>query len=117
MTIVAVNGGGNTPQGVDAAPPSRLLLSEPTNYSYDSHDNLSPADDSFVFQPQATGEPSGGETIIRLPDDVIIDASTDLFVDPLNPHVDLSDPYFALAVPTETFSSEMIRQVSLIQDL
>lgn len=41
--------------------------------------------DNIVFQPQATGGPSGGETIIRLPDDVIIDASTDLFVDPLNP--------------------------------
>ena len=29
--------------------------------------------DNIVFQPQATGGPSGGETIIRLPDDVIID--------------------------------------------
>jgi prepilin-type processing-associated H-X9-DG protein len=46
--------------------------------------------DRFVFQPQATGEPSGGEDIIRLPDDVIIDASTDPFVGPLNPYVDLS---------------------------
>ena len=32
----------------------------------------------------------GGRLIFALPDNVIIDASTDLFVDPSNPNVDLS---------------------------
>jgi hypothetical protein len=49
--------------------------------------------DSFDFQSKATGETSGGDDIIRLPDDVIIDAS-DLFVDPSNPNVDLSSTLF-----------------------
>jgi hypothetical protein len=84
MPIVAVNGSGNTPQGVDAPPPSRLMLKEDGAYVFDgtqlaagagqdapsineivvtkvtdvSSTLLFREGDTFDFQPQLTSEPT-----------------------------------------------------------
>jgi len=123
MTIVAVNGGGNTPKGADALPPPSAFVfttmtaglsqdAPPTDYSYDKYDNLSPADDSFRFSVtdyKPTVEADDNYFIIdgrQIGDGFEIDTNADL-----------SDLYCADVVPTEVILTDTIHQVSIVQDL